>query len=172
MGATPLLRAAKAGDAPAIRLLLAHHALPDLGNNSDITPLMAAAGVGTSSVDTRGKYKTQADASAAITLLVQGGADVNATDARGLTALHGAALLGFDDVIRTLAAQKARLDAKDKRGITPLDMAMGKGGGLGRGGDGGTVHQSTADLIKQLLANNAQGPAPSVPPTAANTTTR
>ena len=41
------MRAAKAGDAPAIRLLLAHHALPDLGNNLDITPLMAAAGVGT-----------------------------------------------------------------------------------------------------------------------------
>jgi ankyrin repeat protein len=172
IGTTPLLRAARAGDAPAIRLLLAHHALPDLGNNSDVTPLMAAAGVGTSGVDTRGKYKTQAEASAAISLLVQGGANVNATDVRGLTALHGAALLGFDDVIRTLASEKARLDVKDKRGITPLDMAMGKGGGLGRGGDGATVHQSTADLLKQLLANNAQGgPAqPGLPPTAANTT--
>ena len=165
-GTTPLLRAAKAGDAAAIRLLLAHHALPDLTNSSDVTPLMAAAGVGTSGVDTRGKYKTQAEASETIKLLVQGGADVNATDVRGLTALHGAALLGFDDVIRTLAAQKARLDIKDKRGITPLDMAMGKGGGLGRGGEGATVHQSTADLLKQLLANNAQGAAP---PTAANT---
>jgi ankyrin repeat protein len=170
IGATPLLRAAKAGDAPAIRLLLAHHALPDLGNNSDITPLMAAAGVGTSGVDTRGKYKTQAQACESIKLLVAGGADVNATDVRGLTALHGAAQLGFDDVIRTLAAEKARLDVKDKRGVTPLDMAMGKGGGLGRGGDGATVHQSTADLIKQLLANNAQGGAPQpAPPTAANT---
>jgi uncharacterized protein len=170
IGATPLLRAAKAGDAPAISLLLAHHALPDLGNNLDITPLMAAAGVGTSGVDTRGKYKTQAEASAAIKLLVQGGADVNATDTRGLTALHGAAQLGFDDVIRTLAAEKAQLDVKDKRGVTPLDMAMGKGGGLGRGGDA-AVHQSTADLLKQLLANNAQGGAtqPAPPPTAANT---
>jgi uncharacterized protein len=156
IGTTPLLRAAKAGDAPAIRLLLAHHALPDLSNNSDVTPLMAAAGVGTSGVDTRGKYKTQAEASAAIRLLVQGGADVNATDVRGLTALHGAALLGFDDVIRTLAAENARLDVRDKRGITPLDMALGKGGGLGRGGEGATVHQSTADLIRQLLANNPQ----------------
>jgi uncharacterized protein len=170
-GTTPLLRAAKAGDAAAIRLLLAHHALPDLGNTSDVTPLMAAAGVGTSGVDTRGKYKTQAEASAAIKLLVEGGADVNATDVRGLTALHGAALLGFDDVIRTLAAEKARLDIKDKRGITPLDMALGKGGGLGRGGDGATVHQSTADLLKQLLADNAQGgsPQPAAPPTAAIT---
>ncbi len=90
---------------------------------------------------------------------MQGGADVNAVDVRGLTALHGAALLGFDDVIRTLAAQNARLDVKDKRGITPLDMALGKGGGLGRGGAGATAHQSTADLLKQLLANNAQGGA-------------
>ncbi len=169
IGTTPLLRAARAGDAPAIKLLLAHHALPDLGNNSDVTPLMAAAGVGTTGVDTRGKYKTQAEASAAIKLLVAGGANVNAVDVRGLTALHGAALLGFDDVVRTLAAQKATLDVKDKRGFTPLDMALGKGGGLGRGGAGATAHQSTADLIKQLLANNAQGGAqPAAPPTAAN----
>ncbi|HEX3835679.1 MAG TPA: ankyrin repeat domain-containing protein [Steroidobacteraceae bacterium] len=172
VGTTPLLRAARAGDAAAIKLLLAHHAVPDLGNNSDITPLMAAAGVGTTGVDTRGKYKTQAEATAAIKLLVQGGADVNAADVRGLTALHGAALLGYDDVIRTLAAQNARLDVKDKRGITPLDMAEGKGGGLGRGGAGATPHPSTADLLKQLLANNAQGGAAksAAPPTAANTT--
>jgi ankyrin repeat protein len=174
IGTTPLLRAARAGDTAAIKLLLAHHALPDLGNNSDITPLMAAAGLGTTGVDTRGKYKTEAQASASIKLLAQGGADVNAVDARGLTALHGAALLGFDDVIRTLAAQNARLDVKDKRGITPLDMALGKGGGLGRGGAGATAHQSTADLLKQLLANNAPnnghgGATPPVPPTAANT---
>jgi ankyrin repeat protein len=171
VGTTPLLRAAKAGDAPAIKLLLAHHASPDISNNADVTPLMAAAGVGTSGVDTRGKYKTQAEASEAIKLLVAGGANVNATDVRGLTALHGAALLGFDDVVRTLAAENAHLDAKDKRGVTPLDMALGKGGGLGRGGEGATVHQSTADLIKQLLANNAQGGAapPAPPPTAANT---
>src|ERR1700722_5940941 len=106
VGTTPLLRAARAGDAAAIKLLLAHHALPDLGNNADITPLMAAAGLGTTGVDTRGKYKTQAEASAAIKLLVQAGANVNAVDSRGLTALHGAALLGFDDVIRTLASEK------------------------------------------------------------------
>jgi uncharacterized protein len=174
VGTTPLLRAAKAGDAPAIKLLLAHHALPDLSNNADVTPLMAAAGVGTSGVDTRGKYKTQAEASEAIKLLVAGGANVNATDVRGLTALHGAALLGSDDVVRTLAAENAHLDAKDKRGVTPLDMALGKGGGLGRGGEGATVHQSTADLIKQLLANNAQGGAapPAPPPTAANTSVK
>ena len=171
IGATPLLRAAKAGDTAAIQLLLAHHALPDLSNNADITPLMAAAGVGTTGVDTRGKYKTQAEASAAIRLLVQGGADVNAVDVRGLTAMHGAALLGFDDVIRTLAAQQARLNVKDKRGFTPLDMALGKGGGLGRGGAGATVHQSTADLLRQLLANNAQDGAArsATPPTAAIT---
>ncbi len=125
---------------------------------------MAAAGVGTTGVDTRGKYKTQAEASAVIKQLVAGGANVNAVDVRGLTALHGAALLGFDDVIRTLAAEKANLHVKDKRGITPLDMALGKGGGLGRGGEGAVAHPSTADLIRQLLADNAH----TGPQTAAN----
>jgi ankyrin repeat protein len=45
-GTTPLLRAAKALDAPAIRLLLAHGARLDLPNARGITPLMAAAGMG------------------------------------------------------------------------------------------------------------------------------
>ena len=58
---------------------------------------------------------------------------------------RAAAKTGADLLWRT--RQNARLDVKDKRGITPLDMALGKGGGLGRGGAGATAHQSTADKI-------------------------
>ncbi|MGB6451062.1 MAG: ankyrin repeat domain-containing protein, partial [Steroidobacteraceae bacterium] len=45
-GTTPLLRAARAGDAAAIRLLLAHGADTALPNRTGETPLMAAAGIG------------------------------------------------------------------------------------------------------------------------------
>ncbi len=45
MDATPLLRAAKAGDVAAIKLLLAHGADPNLPQLWGITPLMAAAQV-------------------------------------------------------------------------------------------------------------------------------
>ncbi len=55
-GATPLIRAAKAMDLPMMRLLLAHGALPDLPTQRGITPLMAAAGVGSTAIDTRGYY--------------------------------------------------------------------------------------------------------------------
>jgi ankyrin repeat protein len=47
IGATPLLRAAKALDAPAIELLLKKGALPNLPNMRGTTPVMAAAGLGT-----------------------------------------------------------------------------------------------------------------------------
>ncbi len=58
IGATPLLRAAKALDAPAIELLLEHGALLNLPNNQGITPTMAAAGLGSVDADTRGCYTT------------------------------------------------------------------------------------------------------------------
>src|SRR5688500_5401331 len=44
-GATPLLRAARAGDAPFVELLLKNKALVDLPSKEGVTPLMAAAGV-------------------------------------------------------------------------------------------------------------------------------
>jgi hypothetical protein len=43
----------------------------------------------------------------------------------GLTALHGAANRGSDDIIRFLAEKGARLDAKDKENRTPLNWAEG-----------------------------------------------
>ena len=57
-GTSPLLRAAKAQDAPAIALLLKHGALPNLPNNQGITPTMAAAGLGSVDADTRGWFNT------------------------------------------------------------------------------------------------------------------
>jgi ankyrin repeat protein len=149
MGATPLLRAAKAGDAAAVRLLLDHGANPNLPNIQGVTPLMAAAGLGSNEIDTRGRFKTQPDQIASIDLLVKAGADVNAHDNNGQTALHGAALFGYDDVIKDLVVHNADVNAKDKKGMTPLDSALGRAGGHGRGGTSIIVHDATAALIKQ-----------------------
>ena len=45
----------------------------------------------------------------------------------------------------------ATLDAKDKQGRTPVDVALGVGG-RGRAGGPPPVHTATADLIKKLMA--------------------
>jgi hypothetical protein len=68
IGTTPLIRAAKAGDTDAIKLLLARGAKPDLANSLGITPVMAAAGLGSNEIDTRGKYVTQKTANDSIDL--------------------------------------------------------------------------------------------------------
>ena len=150
-GATPLYRAARAGDVAAVKLLLEHGADANLPNRYGDTPVMAAAGLGASKVDTRGKYITEKEAVETIDLLVAAGANVNARDMRGDTALHGAAAWGRDDVVRCLALHHADLTAKDERGMTPFDSAMGRAIRLGRGTP--DVYPQTAALIKQLISS-------------------
>ena len=152
-GTTPLLRAAKAGDVPAMRLLLAKGADPKLATRAGITPLMAAAGLGSKEEDTTGRFKTEADAIESIKLCLDAGVDINATNGQGQTALHAAALKGYNKVVQFLADHGASLNAKDKQGKTPLDAALGQAGGSG-GFDGSRrdVHESTADLLKKLMA--------------------
>ncbi len=77
-GATPLLRAARAGDAPFVDLLLKHGALVDLPSKEGVTPLMAAAGVEFGTRVTRGRNRTNDGVLATMKLLVDAGADVNA----------------------------------------------------------------------------------------------
>jgi uncharacterized protein len=148
-GATPLLRAAKAADVPAIRLLLAHGAKPDLPQLQGISAVMAAAGLGSSSIDTRGSLKTQPQMIEALGLLLAAGGNVNQQDIQGRTALHAAAQAGYTDVVRALAAGAARLDAKDARGFTALDYASGRGAVAGRGA-APVVREETAKVLQEL----------------------
>ena len=77
-GATPLLRAARAGDAPFVDLLLKHKALVDLPSKEGVTPLMAAAGVEFGTRVTRGRNRTNEGVLATMRLLLDAGADINA----------------------------------------------------------------------------------------------
>jgi ankyrin repeat protein len=160
VGSTALLRAAKAGDVPAMRLLLAHGANPQLPNASGITPLMAAAGNGSSPIDTRGRYKTEPQALEALEVLIAAGANVDARDAGGQTALHGAAGWGFNTLITSLAAHHADLLAKDVRGRTAADIAAGTASSSGRAS--AEAHPETAALLRKLMAHA------SAPPVAAD----
>ena len=153
-GATPLLRAAKALDAPAIKALLAHGADITLANSRGMTPIMVAAGLGSVDADTRGFYlseDTQQRAIDSLTLLIKAGADVNSKDSRGLTPLHEAARWGWNDVVTFLVQNGADLNVKDNRGLTPIDSALGKAGGNSRGGARIDVHEDTAALLRKLM---------------------
>jgi len=62
---------------------------------------------------------------AAVKLCYELGLDVNAINSMGLTALHGAANRGSDDIIKFLVSKGARLDVKDSEGRTPMNWAEG-----------------------------------------------
>lgn len=94
VGTTPLIRAAKAGDSASIALLLAHGAKADLANSLGITPLMAAAGIGSTTIDIRARFRNEAKCMASARLLLGAGVDVNAANGTGQTALFGAAQSG------------------------------------------------------------------------------
>jgi ankyrin repeat protein len=165
-GTTPFLRAARAGDAAAMRLLLKRGADPKIATGSDtpqdvsqpvrrnpggINPLMAAAGLGSKEEDTVGRKKTEADSIDAIKVCLEGGVDVNAVDGRGQSALYGAALMGYDDVVKFLLAHGANPALKDQRGFTALDAAEGKAGGFGFGGGSANPHPSTAKILRDAM---------------------
>ena len=57
--------------------------------------------------------------------------------------------------MQVLADRGARLDVKDRRGMTPIDSAMGRAGGNGFGGNRIDVHEDTAALLKKLMTSSA-----------------
>jgi ankyrin repeat protein len=166
-GTTAFLRAARAGDAGMMRLLLKRGADPKIATGSDtpqdvnagpqrrnpggINPLMAAAGLGSKEEDTVGRKKTEAQSIEAIQVCLDAGVDVNAADGRGQTALYGAALQGYDEVVRFLLAHGAKTDIKDQRGFTALDAAEGRAGGFGFGGGSANPHPTTARILRDAM---------------------
>jgi len=149
-GTTPLLRAAKTGDAKVVKLLLEHGANPLASVSRGTTAILLAANVGTSESDRTGRRKTDAGAIETIRLLMKAGADINAADGQGRTAAHGAALWGMTGVIRFLHENNVDLTRKDSRGLTPLQTALGEAGGFGFGGRAGVVREETAKVIAEL----------------------
>jgi ankyrin repeat protein len=157
-GATALHVAAKGSDDEAVALLLENGANVHAANVFGITPVMAAAGVGHwygvfREFPTIGRYKTGTDAVATMKLLLAAGATLDGRTTElsigfqrprvaGLTAAHGAAFQGWNEVIEFLHEQGAPIDAKQTSadGATPRDVALAED------------HPETAALIDRLLA--------------------
>jgi ankyrin repeat protein len=153
IGTTPLLRAARGADIAAIERLTAAGALLDLPQRDGLTPLMAAVGAGASSIDTRGKFRSGVEALETADALLEAGAAIDQTDARGRTALHYAAAAGYTDVALLLVERGASLAAADADGVTPVDAANGKLRGGRRGA--AAAYPATAEALQGLLSATA-----------------
>jgi ankyrin repeat protein len=153
-GTTPMMRAAKNGDASAIRLLLDHGADPALPQRNHTTALMFAAGNGRGTGVFTKDIGTERDMLESVKVLVEHGVDVNAFNDNGQTAMHFAAQVS-DDIVRYLAAHGARIDRRDRQGHTPVDLALGIGA-RGRAGGPPPVREGTAALLRQLMDQQAK----------------
>ena len=132
-GATPLWVAAYAANAAGgggaleiIRTLLAAGADQHLTTDDGTTPFMVAAGLGRATYTPREPRGVRSEsAEAAVRILLEAGADINAANEADFTALHGAAYRGLNEVIEYLVAEGADIDARDFRGRTPYRVAEG-----------------------------------------------
>lgn len=126
-GSTPFVLAARTGDVALMRLLLELKADPNLTNADHTTPLLAAAGVGALG-DGDEAAATEDEAIEAVRLLLELGADINAVDDNGETAMHGAAYQSLPKLVQLLSNRQADIavwNQKNKCGWTPLMIAEG-----------------------------------------------
>ena len=125
-GSTPFLMACVTADLPLMRTLVELGADPTIPNSENATPLLAAAGVGTRAPGE--EAGTEPEVIEALTSLIELGADVNAVDDNGETAMHGAAYKSLPKAVEFLASHGAKIDVwnrKNEYGWTPLLIAEG-----------------------------------------------
>jgi uncharacterized protein len=114
-GWAPLHLAAAFAEPDAVCLLLEHgaHAHQVSHNPQRNQPLHAAVALGGSE--------------ATVLLLLEAGADVNATQAGGFTPLHSAAAAGKPELVKLLLKHGARADIRCDQGKLPGDYARERG---------------------------------------------
>ena len=155
-GITPFMLACRNADLPMMKLLVELGADPHRPNADGSTPLMAAAGLGCYAPDE--EPGTDDECATACEYLLSLGADINAVDKHGHTAMHGAAYKSLPKVAKLLAAKGAKIDVwnqKNDKGWTPLLIAQGF-----RPGNFKPSAETTAAISKIMLANGIKPPPP------------
>jgi ankyrin repeat protein len=136
-----------------IEALLAAGADLKLTSDDGSTPLMVAAGLGRCTFNpniNRGGRSPSAEA--AVTVLLDAGADINAVNEGDFTALHGAAYRGLNEVIKILVDRGANINARDYRGRTAFRIAEGSKQSFQF-----QAYSDTAAYIKSLGADTTLG---------------
>jgi ankyrin repeat protein len=127
-GVTPFFMASATADIEYMKLLVELGANPAMTNVDGCTPLMAACGIGVGSAQASEVAGEEPEVLEAAQYLLKLGADINAVDANGETAMHGAALKNLPKVVQFLANNGARIEVwnkKNRYGWTPLLIAEG-----------------------------------------------
>jgi ankyrin repeat protein len=149
-GSTAFWRAAGALDLESMRLLISRGADPAIPTAHGSSALQVAAGMHHSY---QGANQVPAARMDVVQYLVDDlGLNVNARDDKGYTPLHGAALIGEDEIIRYLVSRGANIKAR-------ADQISGAGDGGGEAkpadpGKGDTV----ADMANGWSMNSPQHP--------------
>ncbi len=174
ISSTPYLLAARFLEPEIMRALAAGGADVKLAMRDGATPLMVAVGPsgnasrrGIAVID-GGKVEPESQVLESVATVIALGADVNAANQAGDTAVHAAALQGFNSVVQLLADNGANLSIRNKRGLTPLGALMAGGAGGRRRGAAITAaaivddapepearpvaHPETVALLKKLGA--------------------
>ena len=132
IGSTPYLLAARFLEPEIMQALAAGGADIKLTMRDGTTALMLATGTASGNNSTRrgiavidgGVVEPESAVLSAVTAAIEIGADVNAANQAGDTALHTAAARGLNSVVQLLADKGAQLNVKNKRGLTPLAALM------------------------------------------------
>jgi len=160
IGATPYLLAAKFLEVDIMRALAAAGADTRAAMKDGTTPLMAASGMGIVApaqdekrgTDRRGlaildggKAEPESQVLDAVAAALTLGSEINAANPAGDTALHTAAAQGYDTVVKLLVENGADLNARNKRGLTPLGALLGRSS---------ATRQGTIALLRTLGARD------------------
>jgi ankyrin repeat protein len=149
-GSTVFWRAAQANDIIAMKLLLSRGADPNISTTHGCSPLLVASGLQHSYQGANMVPEARLDT---VKFLVEElGANVNAKDDKGYSILHGAALIGRNDIIQYLVKKGADVTAR-------ASQISGSGDGGGEAipaepGQGDTV----ADMANGWSMNTPQYP--------------
>jgi ankyrin repeat protein len=148
-GSTALVLAARVADLDMLQILVDAKADARIPTSNKTTSVMAAAGVGRA--EGNEDPIAEGDALSAVKTLTTLGVDVNAADATGNTALHGAVNNGYNAIIQFLFDHGADLNAKDKDGWTPLNVAEIYRNNF-------REHKESAALLRKLGAKESTPP--------------
>jgi ankyrin repeat protein len=147
-GATALMRATKGNDLESMKILMDAGADASLGMTNGSNPLLLLAGARVGPGPAAGDKSAADKTVAALRLLAEHGANLNAPKAKGDRALLAAARQGSNAIVRALVELGADLNVTDSSGKTALDLAMQPG----RGG----AHEDTAAILRELAAERAK----------------